>query len=86
MNHSNNPIPKDKEQPNLFHFDIGIFDSYSNLNCSINLHEKSFRYYKCKKQMLTSFDPYYKLKQWAFKKIYFYSHKIKDNADSIFVP
>ena len=53
-------------QEELFDFDVGLVDGKERLNCCINLHEKSFRYYKSKR-VLFAFDPTLRLKRWAFR-------------------
>ncbi len=54
------------DQKGIFNFNIGLVDSFSKLNCSINVHEKSFRYFKSKKPIFTILDPLKKLKKIAF--------------------
>jgi hypothetical protein len=52
----------------MFAFEVGLVDGRSRLNCCINLHEKSFRYYKSRRVLL-AFDPVLRLKRWAFRRL-----------------
>jgi hypothetical protein len=56
----------------MFSFDVGLVDGRSRLNCCINVHEKSFRYYKSRRVLL-AFDPALRLKRWAL-------HRLRDHA------
>ena len=52
----------------MFSCEVGLVDGRSLLTCRINLHEKSFRYYKSRRALL-AFDPALRLLRWAFRRL-----------------
>ncbi len=69
----------------LFAFEVGLVDGRSRLNCCINLHEKSFRYYKSRRVLL-AFDPVLRLKRWAFRRLCLHTYPKETPTDGPFLP
>lgn len=69
----------------LFAFEVGLVNGYSRLNCCINLHEKSYRYYKSRRVLLT-FDPVSRMKRWAFHRLRAHAKPKELHSDGPFLP
>ena len=72
---------------NLFSCSLGLMNSHLHLNCSINMHDKSMRYYKTDQQLLEALDLTTKLKRHAFARIQQHAHYRRESAgEAYFVP
>lgn len=67
--------------------EIGLLEGGCRLNCSINLTERSFIYFKSTKEVIASLAAFDKrVKRWAFRRIQNHSHYQKENSRSVFLP
>jgi hypothetical protein len=69
----------------LFAFEVGLVDGHSRLNCCINLHEKSYRYYKSRRVLL-NFDPVSRMKRWAFHRLKAHARPKEEHNEGPFLP